>query len=78
MRGRVMSYYTMAFVGMAPFGSLLAGGLAHWLSAPIAIMITGSCCIAGVLWFTTQLPAMRAVMRPLYVEMGLLRDRPIN
>ena len=28
-RGRVMSYYTMAFVGMAPFGSLLAGGLAH-------------------------------------------------
>ena len=33
-RGRVMSYYTVAFVGMTPFGSLLAGGLAHWLGAP--------------------------------------------
>jgi MFS family permease len=74
MRGRVMSYYTMAFVGMAPFGSLLAGGLAHVFSAPTAVMLTGSCCIAGALWFTTQLRAMRAVMRPLYIEMGLLQD----
>jgi MFS family permease len=78
MRGRVMSYYTMAFVGMAPFGSLLAGGLAHWFSAPIAITLTGSCCIVGGLWFSTQLPAMRRVMRPIYVEMGLLRDRQSN
>lgn len=78
MRGRVMSYYTMAFVGMAPFGSLLAGGLAHWFSAPIAITLTGSCCIVGGLWFSTQLPAMRRVMRPIYVEMGLLRDSARN
>jgi MFS family permease len=78
MRGRVMSYYTMAFVGMAPFGSLLAGGLAHWFSAPIAVILTGSCCMAGALWFTTQLRAMRKVMRPIYVEMGLLRDSARN
>ena len=76
MRGRVMSYYTMAFVGMAPFGSLLAGGLAHMLGAPTAIVLTGSCCIAGAAWFTTQLKAIRTVMRPIYVEMGLLRPRP--
>jgi len=76
MRGRVMSYYTMAFVGMAPFGSLLAGGLAHVFSAPTAVIFTGSCVIAGAAWFTTQLRAMRAVMRPIYVEMGLLRNRP--
>jgi MFS family permease len=75
MRGRVMSYYTMAFVGMAPFGSLLAGALAHFFSAPAAIMFTGSCCVLGALWFTTQLPAMRAIMRPIYVEMGILRPR---
>ncbi len=74
MRGRVMSYYTMAFVGMAPFGSLLAGGLAHVFGAPHAVLFTGSCCIAGAAWFTTQLPAIRAVMRPLYIEMGLLPD----
>ncbi len=71
-RGRVMSYYTMAFVGMAPFGSLLAGGLAHVVSAPVAVMITGSCCIAGAGWFWTQLRTVRRAMRPVYAEMGLI------
>jgi MFS family permease len=71
-RGRVMSYYTVAFVGMAPFGSLLAGALAHRFGAPHAVMITGACCVAGSVWFTTQLPAVRAVMRPIYVELGIL------
>jgi MFS family permease len=73
-RGRVMSYYTVAFVGMAPFGSLLAGALAHRFGAPHAVMITGACCVAGSVWFTTQLPAVRAVMRPIYVEMGILQS----
>ena len=71
-RGRVMSYYTMAFVGMAPFGSLLAGSLAHWMGAPRTVMITGACCIAGCVWFTTEMPKIRKVMRPIYEQMGLL------
>ena len=74
MRGRVMSYYTMAFVGMAPFGSLLAGGLAHWIGAPHTVMLTGACCLLGCGWFTLQLPAVRRVMRPIYHEMGLIHD----
>jgi MFS family permease len=73
-RGRVMSYYTMAFVGMAPFGSLLAGGLAHRFGAPHAVMITGAFCLAGSLWFTTQLKSIRKIMRPIYVEMGIIRS----
>ena len=73
-RGRVMSYYTMAFVGMAPFGSLLAGGLAHRLGAPHAIMITGTFCLAGAVWFTTQLKSIRQIMRPIYIEMGIIRS----
>jgi MFS family permease len=73
-RGRVMSYYTMAFVGMAPFGSLLAGGLAHRLGAPHAVMITGAFCIAGAVWFSTQLKSIRQIMRPIYVEMGIIRS----
>lgn len=72
-RARVMSYYTMAFVGMAPFGSLLAGGLAHWIGAPKTVMITGACCIVGAAWYTTELPKIRLVMRPIYEGMGLLR-----
>jgi len=71
-RGRVMGYYTMAFVGSAPFGSLLAGGLAHWVGAPHTVMITGSFCLAGSMWFTAKLPKVRAVMRPIYQEMGIL------
>jgi len=73
MRGRVMSYYTVAFVGMAPFGSLLAGGLAHAFGAPHAVMITGACCLVGAVWFSTQLKAIRVVMRPIYEEMGILK-----
>jgi MFS family permease len=71
-RGRVMSYYTMAFVGMAPFGSLLAGVLAHKFGAPHTVMMTGAACVLASLWFTTQLPGVRAVMRPIYQEMWII------
>jgi MFS family permease len=74
MRGRVMSYYTMAFVGMAPFGSLFAGGLAHRLGATKAVIISGAFCLAGAAWFSTQLKSIRDVMRPIYVEMGIIRS----
>jgi MFS family permease len=73
-RARVMGYYTMAFFGSAPFGSLLAGALAHRIGAPHTVIVTGACCVAGSLWFTLQLPKVRAVMRPIYQEMGLLPD----
>jgi MFS family permease len=71
-RARVMSYYTMAFVGSAPFGSLLAGGLAHYIGAQKTVMFTGTCVVATAVWFTFELPKIRKVMRPIYVEMGLL------
>jgi MFS family permease len=77
-RARVMSYYTMAFFGAAPFGSLLAGALAHRIGAPHTVIITGAFCIAGALWFSIDLPKIRAVMRPIYQEMGLLPAREID
>src|SRR6185437_1477789 len=73
-RGRIMSFYTMAFVGMAPFGSLLAGSLAHHFGAPHAIMITGTFCLVGAMWFTTRLKSIRAVMRPIYIELGIIQS----
>src|SRR5580704_10820123 len=75
-RGRVMSYYTAAFVGMAPFGSLLAGSMAHWIGAPRTVMFTGSCCIAGGLWFWSRLPAIRREMRPIYEQLGIIAPIP--
>ncbi|HEX4037705.1 MAG TPA: MFS transporter [Acidobacteriaceae bacterium] len=75
-RGRVMSYYTAAFVGMAPFGSLLAGAMAHWIGAPRTVMFTGSCCIAGGVWFWSRLPAIRKEMRPIYEKLGIIAPIP--
>jgi MFS family permease len=85
-RGRVMSYYTMAFVGMVPFGSLLAGTMAHaiptarlWIAAgpPLAgaqwtVIINGAVVVAGSAWFFTQLPALRRTVRPIYQELGII------
>ena len=75
-RGRVMSYYTAAFVGMAPFGSLLAGSLAHWIGAPRTVMLTGTCCILGAAWFWSRRREIREVVRPIYIEMGIVKAPP--
>jgi MFS family permease len=71
-RGRVMSYHTMAFVGMAPFGSLLAGTLAHNIGAPRTVIVSGVVVLLGAAWFATRLSAVRQVIRPIYREMGFL------
>ena len=58
-RGRVMSLYVMAFMGTAPFGSLLAGGVADRFGAPIAIQVGGMACLAGAGTFALALPRLR-------------------
>jgi MFS family permease len=77
-RARVMSYYTMAFFGGAPFGSLLAGTLARGIGAPRTVIVTGAFCVLGAWWFTLELPHIRAIMRPIYQKMGLLPARDVN
>jgi MFS family permease len=72
MRGRVMSYYTMAFMGMSPFGSLLAGSMASAFGAPLTVVVSGSVVLLGAAWFFTRLPAIREVIRPIYRELGIL------
>jgi len=75
MRGRVMSFYMMAFVGMAPFGSLLAGALAHAFGAQRTVIFSGVLCLAGGLWFSSQLKAIRKEMRPVYERLGIVPQR---
>ena len=72
MRGRVMSFHTMAFMGMAPFGSLLAGVLADAIGTPYTLLVSGIVCLCGAAWFTARLPIIRKAIRPIYVEKGLL------
>jgi MFS family permease len=78
-RGRVMSYYTVAFVGMAPFGSLMAGALAHLIGAATTVVISGICCMLGSAWFFTRMPSIRVVMRPIYEHLGIIpTTRPVE
>jgi hypothetical protein len=72
MRGRVMSFYMMAFLGTAPFGSLLAGALAGRIGAPATTALAGVCCLAGAAWFARLLPAIREAARPIYEAKGIL------
>ncbi|MGH9619292.1 MAG: MFS transporter [Bryobacteraceae bacterium] len=73
-RGRVMSFYAMAFQGMAPFGSLVAGGLAATIGASETVLLGGACCLCGALLFARALPRLRTFIRPIYVERGILPE----
>ena len=61
-RGRVMAFYSMAFQGMAPFGSLLAGSLAARAGAPITVTVSGAACLLGSLWFGRQLKVIEPAL----------------
>jgi len=73
-RGRVMSFYTMAFMGTAPFGSLLAGALASKVGAPNTLLIGGVCCILGAIVFMRKLPKIKKSIRPIYIRLGILPE----
>ncbi len=73
-RGRVMSFYTMAFMGTAPFGSLLAGTLASKIGAPNTLIIGGASCIIGAIFFARQLPEIKKTIHPIYVRMGIIPE----
>ena len=80
-RGRVMSFYAMSFMGMMPFGSLLAGFLSHRIGAPLTVMFSGICCLAAALWFYNQVKMLRPIIRPIYAaarHFARSRQRPCN
>jgi len=70
-RGRVMSLYAMSFMGMMPFGSLLAGFLASHMGAPATVTIGGIACLLGAVVFAQRLPAMRKIVHPIYETIGV-------
>jgi MFS family permease len=72
LRGRVMAFYTMAFLGTAPIGSLIAGVVADRLGVTTTILVGGVACVAGGAWFAFRLPALRALIRPIYIERGII------
>lgn len=76
-RGRVMSYYMMAYMGASPLGSLLAGSLAPVIGAPRTVMLCGIGCVAGAVWFALQMPKLRPIIRPIYQQLGIIPVAPV-
>jgi MFS family permease len=78
LRGRVMAFYTMAFLGTAPLGSLLAGFVADHIGPMKTILLGGSSCIVAGALFALRLPHLRARVRPIYIERGILAAAEIE
>ncbi len=75
-RGRVMSLYATAFMGMAPLGSLVGGSLAGWIGAPLTLILVGTSCMIGSFLFRKILPSLRIMIRPIYLKKGILSEKP--
>jgi len=73
-RGRVMSFYTMAIMGTAPFGSLISGWMAKAIGTPATILTGGIATVLGALIFLRKLPELKALVRPIYVRMGVIPE----
>lgn len=73
-RGRVMSLYTMSFLGVIPFGSLLGGTLAEHIGAAETLIIAGIACILGSLFFSRQLPALKEIVYAIYRQKGIIKS----
>ncbi len=71
-RGRVTSYYIIAFMGINPVGCLVAGALAERIGAPSALAVFGAGCAAGAAWLLYRMPRLREALRPLYVRAGVI------
>ncbi len=76
LRGRIMSVYSMMFMGMAPFGALSAGTVAHHLGAPLTVAVGGLACMAGAILFWMHLPTIRSETRELVLAQGMTAGSP--
>ncbi len=76
-RGRVMSLYTTAFMGLAPFGSILGGAVGHRFGVPSAFIGGGALCIIGAADFARRIPALRAMVLPIYQRKGIIPQTEI-
>jgi hypothetical protein len=64
----------MSFMGLAPFGSLLFGGLANIIGAPNTLLIGGCCILAGTLVFARKFSSVKGMVHRAYVKKGMMPD----
>lgn len=71
-RGRVMSFYSIAFIGTVPFGNLLAGTLASLIGESYAVLICGVSSLIAALYFIKKLPDIRKHSNPIFERKNIL------
>ena len=71
-RGRVMSFYTLAFMGTVPLGNLLTGVMSDLIGVSYTILFGGVCCIIGAIFFAMKLPIIRKYSRPVYIQKEII------
>lgn len=71
-RGRLMSFYTMSFLGVAPFGNLAAGALVSAIGEKATFALNGMICVLAAFWFYRRLPQIRTQIRPVYERLGII------
>jgi MFS family permease len=71
LRGRMMSFYSMMFMGMAPLGALSGGAVANWIGAPWAVAIGGAACLGAAGIFYARLPSLRVEAEQLITAQGI-------
>ena len=71
-RGRVMSFFTTAFIGMAPLGNFAGGALASRIGAPHSVLLAGTMCLVAAFWYIRHLPILRSHIRLIYAQLGIL------
>ena len=74
LRGRIAAFYTLAFIGVSPVGSLAAGALAGAIGVPMTFLLNGILALCGAAWLWRRLPMLRASLRPIYRDLGILSD----
>lgn len=74
LRGRLMSFFSMAVMGMAPFGAVAAGWLTRHFSARVSLFCAGALCTCAAAAFAVYLPLLRPMIRPIYIRKGILKE----
>ena len=76
LRGRVAGFFILAFLGIAPLGNLAAGALGNAVGVPATFVVNGLSATLVALWFWRALPALRELMRPTYLRLGIIPGDP--
>ena len=77
LRGRTMAFFSVAVLGTMPIGSLFGGLVAEHIGAQRTMLAGGILCLLSAMWFGRQRPKLAALVRPIYIERGIIAAEPV-